>query len=398
MIGRRNAFIGLTVFAVFALLTGLMELGTITGPHVGTTHPYTAVFTGDDGVSGLRTGDAVKVSGVPVGKVVSVRLVTARRSEVQFVVNDNQPITSTTWAIVRYANLLGQRFLALTRSGGAGTPLPRGATIPDTRTAPALSLTALFNGFRPLFASLTPSEVNDISSEIVAVLQGQAGVLDSLIGHTASLTSDLADRDAVFSQVVDGLSTLLSTVQKHDDGLAAMVRTLNTLASGLRKDGPALLGALDSVDHLVGGVGNLLGQLEDHGLPETIAGVGKVAATLAQNTGILESFLIGFNDAFSTFDRLTQNGNFVNSYICNLTITTYGDVSVSGTDAYKAFLQSLGLLGSTTSGGLLGGVVNQVVGGSAALAQLGAAFALPTPLKLPNGRVGDSTAHTRVCR
>ena len=113
---------------------------------------------------------------------------------------------------MRYANLLGQRYLALTQSSGPGTPLRYGDTIPQTRTAPALSLTALFNGFRPLFSGLSPTQVNELSGDIVGVLQGESGRVDDLITKTADLTRNLAQRSETFSQVIDGLTKLLGTV------------------------------------------------------------------------------------------------------------------------------------------------------------------------------------------
>ena len=66
-------------------------------------------------------------------------------------------------AKIRYRNLVGQRYVALTE--GAGEPRRRCAAdglIPLTQTTPALDLTVLFNGFRPLFTALTPQDVNQL--------------------------------------------------------------------------------------------------------------------------------------------------------------------------------------------------------------------------------------------
>ena len=61
----------------------------------------------------------------------------------------------------------------------------------------------LFNGFKPLFQALSPADINQLSYEIVQVFQGEGGTLESLLGHTASVTNTLADRD----QVISDLST-----------------------------------------------------------------------------------------------------------------------------------------------------------------------------------------------
>ena len=51
---------------------------------------------------------------------------------------------------------------------------PPPATIPLARTAPALDLDALLGGFRPLFPALNPDQVNALSEQLVAALQGEA--------------------------------------------------------------------------------------------------------------------------------------------------------------------------------------------------------------------------------
>jgi phospholipid/cholesterol/gamma-HCH transport system substrate-binding protein len=385
---QRSIIIRLVLFAVLALFCGALEVGTLTGPHVGTTHTYHAMFSAAssefDGVSGLRDGNPVRVAGVAVGKVTGVKLVDATHALVTFTANDDQQLTTHTNAVVRYANLLGQRYLALTQSGsGPGTPIARGATIPASRTMPALSLTALFNGFRPIFSLVSPQQVNELSDDIIAILQGQSDRLDDLVSKSAELTTNLADRDQTFSQVLDSLSTLLTTVSKHDDELAGAVTSLHTLGAELQSDGPALFNSLDSVDGLIGSVGNLLGQLENHNLPGDLADLKAITDPLAKNTATLNKLIGGFVQAFGDFSRVSQNGNWVNIYPCNVNIVTFGTVQVTGADAVTALTDALGLTNLLKLTGL----------SASALATL----AIPVPLTLPNGRVGSSAAHTKVC-
>ena len=55
-----------------------------------------------------------------------------------------------------YRNLVGQRYIALDQGAGRRTKLlPGGSTIGVDRTQPALDLTVLFDGFKPLFAALS---------------------------------------------------------------------------------------------------------------------------------------------------------------------------------------------------------------------------------------------------
>ena len=258
--------------------------------------------------------------------------------------------------------------------------------IPQNRTEPAVSLTALFNGFRPLFSGLSPQQVNDLSNEIIGVLQGQGAGIDDLIQKTADLTANLAQRDDTFDQVVDSLSSLLTTVARHDDALADTVTSLHRLTSVLQADGPAILNSLGSVDSLIDSVGGLFDKLDDHNLPGDITDLNAYVGTLAGNTTSLNRLINGFVTAFGDFSRITQNGNWANIYPCQVYAQTYGTPSVSVGDAVSALTDFLG----PTLGGLLG-----VLGlGTSTLA----ALALPIPIQFPTGRAGSSTQQTAVCR
>jgi phospholipid/cholesterol/gamma-HCH transport system substrate-binding protein len=378
--------IKLAIFMVAALFCGAMEIGTLTGPHVGSTHSYHAIFDTSDGVSGLRAGNPVRAAGVPVGKVTGLTIMNATHAKVTFTANDDQVLTTNTSAVVRYANLLGQRYLALAQEGtGLGTPLNYGATIPASRTAPALSLTALFSGFRPLFSAVSPTQVNELSTDIVDVLQGQTDRLDDLVTKTADLTTNLASRDQTFSQILDSLTTLLSAAAQHDDELAASVTSLHSLTSELHADAPALLDSLSSIDGLTGSVSGLLSKLENHHLPQDLADLKTITDPVAANTATLGNLLVQFTQAFGDFDRVTQNGNFVNAYPCELHAEILGTVHVSAADVVNGLSEALG--GGLT--GLLGKLGISVT----SLAQL----ALPVPLTLPDGNAGGAENHSKVC-
>ncbi|MBN9621126.1 MAG: MCE family protein, partial [Actinobacteria bacterium] len=376
----------LAAFLAVAGLFAAMEIGTLTGPHTGSTQTYYADFATPDGVSGLRVGNPVQVSGVAVGKVDSISLVNADEARVGFTANHNQPITTNTWAVVRYANLLGQRFLELEQNGPTSTVLRPGGVIPAAHTKPALSLTDLFNGFRPLFAALTPTQVNELSQDIIDILQGQTGVIDDLVAQTASLTSNLVDRDQTFRTVIDSVAQLLQTVATHDSELSQTVVQLQALTQQLHQDGPAIVDSLSSIDGLMGSVSGLLDPLTKQGnLTADINDAASVTGELAKNSALLKPLVDGFVQAFGDFDRITQDGDWINTYLCQAVLITPGQVTVTAAQAVETLTDNdLGSLG-----GLLGSLLNGTT-----LAQL----ALPIPLTLPQGQVGNASDSTRVCR
>jgi phospholipid/cholesterol/gamma-HCH transport system substrate-binding protein len=382
--GQGSTAIKLVVFVVLTGLLGLTVFGTLRGRPVGTTDSYHAIF-GD--VSGLHSGDPVRVSGVVVGRVSGEQLVDATHVRVTFTANRDQRLTTTTSAVVRYANLLGQRFLALVPGDQPGAVLRPGGTIPQSRTAPALSLTALFNGFRPLFQSLNPNQINELAAEIVQILQGEGGTIEDLLAQTAQLTTNLADRDQLFTQILDSLSTLLATVSAHDGQLSSAIGSLKTLTGTLSGDSPEIGASISAIDKLMNSVGGLLAGLRQHNLHADAIDLNALAAVLAKNSATLDSTIKGFPKAFTAFDVATQSGSWLNAYPCAVSVAVSG--TPTATPAQIASLIAAYLGGGSS---VLSSVLN-LVGG---LFPKG--LALPVPLKIPAGAVGNPNTHSAVCR
>lgn len=384
MRGFRVTLLKLLVFFVVSGFAGVIVYATLDGPAVGDTDTYHATFAD---VSGLRAGDAVKVSGVEVGSVESIDLRDATHADVTFTANRNQTLTTTTFAVVRYANLLGQRFLALTQDDRPGTLLRAGATIPQSRTAPAVSLTALFNGFRPLFRALDAKQVNTFSSQIIRILQGEGGTIEDLISQTAQLTGNLAQRDQVIVSIVDNLGAVLRTVASHDTQLRQTVDSLTQLTRNLAADTPNIGRSIDAVDRLAGSVRTLVGGLNRRDIAGTVIDIERITSVLAKNTPTLDRTIKAFPAAFADLNRVSQNGNWINAYACALTVRTPLPMTLSLRDIARSIAKFLGdKAGSlTTIITLLGGLLpNQK---------------LVLPIKTPEGRLDASPEkNSPVCR
>ena len=146
-------------------------------------------------------------------------------AEVRFTVDAARTLPASVTATIKYRNLVGQRYIALAQgTGPVGRTLAAGQTVPLAHTTPALDLTALFNGFKPLFQALAPEDVNQLANEVVQVLQGEDTTVDSLLAHTASLTTTLAAKDEVIGQVIDNLFS--NALRYTDPGGRVVLRIL----------------------------------------------------------------------------------------------------------------------------------------------------------------------------
>ena len=302
-------FIAVTVFATAVLAVSITNGG-------GGGHHFTAIFT--DATS-LNSGDDVRMAGVRIGQVSHVSVVNRRQAKVTFSIKSDVRLATTATATIRYRNLVGQRYISLDQgSGSPDVQLRPGSTIGLDDTAPALDLTALFNGFQPLFRALDPNEVNELSGEIIQVFQGEGSTVDSLLSQTATLTTTIANKDQVIGEVIDNLNDVLGTVNQRGNELGTLVTTLSQLVSGLSQDRGAIAGAITGISGLTNSVSDLLANGRAP-LQASIDSLGALSQNLNQNTPLVNQFLHNLPTKLSTIGRLASYGSWVNFYVCSIT-------------------------------------------------------------------------------
>jgi phospholipid/cholesterol/gamma-HCH transport system substrate-binding protein len=314
----RSVLAPLTKLVVFtlvtALATGVLAM-TIANTSFGSRSGYLARFTD---VSGLLVGDDVRIAGVKVGSVDSVRIVDRRIAEVGFSVDKGQQLPGSVTASILYRNLIGQRYLSLERGAGpVGETLPPGGMIPIGRTTPPLNLTELFNGFKPLLVGLDPTQINKLSFEIVQVLQGQGGTVESLLASTSSLTRDIADRDRVVGEVIDNLNAVLATVNSRDQELSALIVQLQRLVSGLAADRKPIGDAISSIDMLATTTAGLVSDARPS-VRADVAALGRLSANLNGSEKTVDGVLKFLPEKLNTLSRTGSYGSWFNFYVCGI--------------------------------------------------------------------------------
>lgn len=302
------------IFAAVTLLCTALLAGTIANQIGGDTEQYSARFT--DATS-LVKGDDVRISGVRVGQVDDIELVDRDVALVKISVQRAVRLPRTVQATIKYRNLIGQRFIALDQGAGPpGQPLPAGATIPLSQTHPAVNLTQLFDGFRPLFQALSPGDVNQLSFELVQVLQGEGGTISSLLSHTASLTNTIADKDQVIGSVIDNLNQVLDTVNARDSEFTQLVITVRQLVSGLSQDRNTIGDAIDSIGDLTDTTADLLQDTRPP-LKTDIKQLGTLARTLNDNPAT-EHFVQFLPKKLDKLIPLGTYASWFNFYVCDV--------------------------------------------------------------------------------
>ncbi|MET9491847.1 MlaD family protein [Nocardia sp. NPDC006630] len=306
----------LVVFIVVTVLaTGILAL-TIANYSGGGTK-FNARFTD---VTSLNKGDEVRIAGVRVGKVTKVTIVDKRLANVEFELTDRSSLPASTTAAIKYRNLVGQRYIALEQGAGEqGRKINKGATIPLERTKPALNLTELFNGFRPLFQTLTADDVNKLSYNIIQVFQGEKGTIRDLVSTTASLTNKIADKDAVIGAVVKNLNAVLDAVNQHDGQLDALIVNTEALVTGLNADRGTIGSAITSLGNLAEATSDLLVPVRPN-LQGAIAGLNQLTGTLNSRSDEVNEGLANLPIKMDKLGRAASYGSWFQFYLCGIDI------------------------------------------------------------------------------
>ena len=299
----------LVVTTVLAMIMGNFGFGSTTS--------YKAMFSN---ASLISSGDQVRIAGIVVGKVTGVKIVDRTKAQVSFQVKSDVPLTTASRADIRFLNLVGDRYMSLSEGDAGADRLPGGATIPLRQTTPALDLSALFNGFQPLFQALDPDQINELSLNLVKVLQGEGGTISELLSRTASLTNTLADRDELIGDVVTNLSGMLRTVDDHHEQLNDLVVQLKGWLGDLARDRSAIGSSLQSVSGLTRQLGDLLVS----GRPlrkEDVRQIGRLSKLLAKpsSRALVNEALDRLPALFRNQARIGTYGSWYNYYLCDFT-------------------------------------------------------------------------------
>jgi phospholipid/cholesterol/gamma-HCH transport system substrate-binding protein len=203
--------------ALVSIVLLIVLANVIAQPVDVSTRQYSATFTD---VSGLHEGADVRVRGVRVGKVATLKLMRSNGqslADVGFTLDKQFRIVPTSRLAVKYQALTGLRYVdAIGVAHGDGASI---TTVPTSMTQPSFDITVLFNGLQPVLATLNPDEINTFTDNVSTFLAGDGDGLGPMLDSIVKLTSLVSNREQVISTIVQNLSAVASNVRGRSDGL-----------------------------------------------------------------------------------------------------------------------------------------------------------------------------------
>jgi phospholipid/cholesterol/gamma-HCH transport system substrate-binding protein len=242
---------------------------------------------------------------------------------VEFATDSSVVLTEGTRAVIKYQNVVGDRFLALEEGAGGIKPLQPGQVIPLERTQPALDLNALIGGFRPLLRALDPDQANALTGQLVAVFQGEGPTINSFLSQTASLTSTLADRDQLIGDVIKNLDILLGSLGDESQQLDSAVDSVAQLVTALAERKEDVRNGVAYIDAAAGSLQDLLTQARP-GLKNTVHQADRVAGIIDADHEYVEKLIDGLPDKYRILNRQAMFGDYFSFYLCDLVLKLNG--------------------------------------------------------------------------
>jgi phospholipid/cholesterol/gamma-HCH transport system substrate-binding protein len=312
---RLGIFLAVCLVGVFALYAvfGQLRFGE-------KSNTYKAEFLN---VTGLETGDFVRIAGVEVGQVENISIQPDTTALVEFTADNSVVLTDGNRAVIRYDDLIGGRYLALVEGAGGTTKVNPGGTIPLARTSPALDLDALIGGFRPLFSALDPDQVNALSGQLITAFEGQGATIGSFLTQTAALTNTLADRDQLIGEVIVNLNTVLGSLGGQSEQFSKAVDSLSELVKGLAARKTDIANGVAYANAAAGSVADLLAQARPP-FAKTIQETDRAAGIVVADADYFDNLLNTLPDAYQALSRQGIYGDFFSFYLCDIILKLNG--------------------------------------------------------------------------
>ncbi len=304
---RNPVIIGFIGFAVIAmLLVAAFRADRL--PIIGAGDTYHAEFSE---IGGLKSGNEVRVAGVPVGKVRDIEL-DGNKVKVTFKVDKGTRLGRETAAEIRIRTRLGAQFLALQPSGSGR--LEKGGTIPESRTTPPYDVVQAFSDLSTTTEALDVDQISQALETLSDVAAQTPEEFRGAIRGVSDLSRNLAARDEQINTLLNNLKKVTGVINARDDQLVALVKDSSVLFDAISARREAIHRLLVSTQEISAQLTGLVKDTEAD-LQPALRQLRTVTTMLARNEQSLDRALTVMPGFLRVFANALGNGPWFDTYI-----------------------------------------------------------------------------------
>jgi phospholipid/cholesterol/gamma-HCH transport system substrate-binding protein len=314
----RATLIKLGIFVTVCMVIAValvFSIGNVQSLRIGPVQfledSYKLSATFDD-ITGLLVNDNVKVAGVKVGKVTSIKLVEGK-AKVTFRVKDSVRLPADSEATVRWRNLLGQRYLYL-YPGEASTTLQPGASV--KRTISVVDLGELLNRLGPIVAAIEPARVNEFLDTIVGALNGNEAKVGQSLDSLAKVVTTLGERDEAIGRLVANIDTVAAAIADRDREIREVIDNLVLITKSFNDNVDVLDRATVELANYNGHLAEILTNNRAQ-IDSILTNLTTVVSTVGGKLPTVEHIIAGLDDAALRLANVSQYGEWLDqSIVC----------------------------------------------------------------------------------
>ncbi|MGV9746797.1 MCE family protein [Rhodococcus zopfii] len=251
---------------------GVSDVPLPGGPDVGSDPMHLTIAFED--VLDLVPQSAVKVDGVPVGRVESISVAPdGWTADVDVVVQSSVDLPANALAEVEQTSILGEKFIQLSSppTDASAQRLADGDAIPVERTRAATEIEPVLGALSLLLNGGGVGQLAPVIKELSTAFDGREGTTRSLLEQADLLIAGLEQQKSDITRALDGLDTLSTNVAAQTDRIAGILDDLPVATEVLEQQRPQLVELLTQLDRL-GTVGtDVLDQSKDDLIADLLA-------------------------------------------------------------------------------------------------------------------------------
>ncbi|MFJ4658832.1 MCE family protein [Nocardia sp. NPDC088792] len=255
--------------------------------------------------AGIKTGDKVSVSGVPVGTVSGAEL-EGDHVLISMNVDGDVKLGPDAKASIKMATLLGARYIDLDPGDGSGL---KGDRIPKSNTVVPYNLADVVQEGTPKFEELDTKKLADSLNLINQQMGGNADLTVQALNSVGALAKTINDRKDSVDQLLKDLDRVTKILGDNRNSVLLVITQGEAIANRVMERQNLLKSLLDNISTLSRQL-QQIGQENNDQFGPTLDQLNTMAAGLQKNKDNLDRFLSILPPSVRQFNNVFGNGNY----------------------------------------------------------------------------------------